>query len=78
MFLCFSAESRVQVHVTARVHDPEKRSTKKTNDFAFSFDLYDDNQTMNELACQRSVRPRSYEEAMSYLMGRRALLRHRN
>ncbi len=61
--------------MTARVHDPEKRSARKTNDFAFSFDLYDE--SMSDLKCVRTVRPRSYDEAMSYLMGRRALLRHR-
>ncbi len=45
------------VHVTARVHDPVRRTVKKTNDFAFSFDLYDDN--MNEVAVP-PVRPMTY------------------
>lgn len=70
----YTEGNEIQVHVTARVHNPEERSCRKTNDFAFSFDLYDDQ--MRELAAP-SVRPNTYAEAMSYLEGRRALHRHR-
>lgn len=45
------------MHVTARVHDPTRRTVKKTNDFAFSFDLYDD--AMREMAVP-PVRPMTY------------------
>lgn len=65
----------IQVHVTARVHNPTERTCKKTNDFAFSFDLYNE-KTMQEIAAP-AVRPNTYAEAMSFLEGRRSLHRHR-
>lgn len=70
----YTEKNDVQVHVTARVHDPKERTVKKTNDFAFSFDLYDEN--MQEIPAP-AVRPNTYAEAMSFLEGRRCLHRHR-
>lgn len=71
----YTSGNDIQVHVTARVHDPKERTTIKTNDFAFSFDLYDKNE--NNVDCMRNVQPKTYSEAMSYLEGRRSFLRHR-
>lgn len=67
----------IQVHVTARVHQPEKKTVIKTNDFAFSFDLYNEDDNMSEQKCYKRVKPQSYAEAMSYIEGRRNLHRHR-
>ena len=71
----YTEKNDVQVHVTARVHRPEDHTIVKTNDFAFSFDLYDDD--MREVLCGAQVQPKSYSEAMAFIEGRRKLHTHR-
>ena len=71
----YTEENNIQVHVVAIVHDPEGATTKKTNEFDFSFELYD--KDLNPNTCMKSVRPNSYREAMQYVVGKRRLERHR-
>ncbi len=72
----YTERNDIQVHVTARVHLPEEGSLVRTNDFAFTFDLYE-NDGATELKCPKSVKPMAYAEAMSFITGRRALHRHK-
>lgn len=61
----YTEENSIQVHVVANVHDPERQTTKKTNEFDFSFELYD-KETLKPDTCMTSVRPTTYNEAMQY------------
>jgi acyl-coenzyme A thioesterase 9 len=72
----YTENNDIQVHVTARVHTPEQKKSIKTNDFAFSFELYN-NEVTEPTPCEKHVRPHSYKEAMAYIEGQRCLYNHR-